>query len=71
MNESPKNIDAITLFVEDLERSKHLYRWVDSHPSPPISGPMTAKMKASAADSSRQSGLSTDQAVSDGDRSSP
>ena len=26
MTESPKNIDAITLFVEDLERSKHFYR---------------------------------------------
>ena len=26
MKESPKNIDAITLFVEDLERSKHFYR---------------------------------------------
>jgi catechol 2,3-dioxygenase-like lactoylglutathione lyase family enzyme len=25
MNASPKNIDAITLFVEDLERSKHFY----------------------------------------------
>jgi|ERR1700674_908809 len=28
MTESPKNIDAITLFVEDLERSKHFYREV-------------------------------------------
>ena len=26
MDGSPKNIDAITLFVEDLERSKHFYR---------------------------------------------
>jgi lactoylglutathione lyase len=26
MTESPKNIDAITLFVEDLERSKDFYR---------------------------------------------
>jgi lactoylglutathione lyase len=26
MDESPKNIDAITLFVEDLERSKQFYR---------------------------------------------
>jgi len=25
MDESPKNIDAITLFVEDLDRSKHFY----------------------------------------------
>ena len=32
MNASPKNIDAITLFVEDLERSKLFYHDVFSLP---------------------------------------